>query len=264
MGDYAAVVSKGALSILDSAKLPGLAEEFIARIVKARADDYVLKNRDLADIIRDNSMCTMLLTSFARSNGNTYLNFSLSDPLSGALKYLEKCEIDKSKFFKETEAEIDELIDVNRKNLQTVCEMIFSQIFDNQKRMPKALVRMCNFLDCVVGDIIAIRNQQGATSPKLPSPPVIKEEPPQPKEISISIPVPSLTVQNDSLDKLGDVSIVILQKPVTPETIEAIFDVKPVSNPTPTAAMAQKSLGILSIQQKVVGAFLFLRFFVPG
>jgi GTPase-activator protein for Ras-like GTPase len=119
----------------------------------------VLKNRDLADIIRDNSMCTMLLTSFARINGSAYIAQSLTQPLNAIFAKLSDCEVDIHKIQKETPEESQEQLEINRANLQIVCDTLFTHIFDNQNRMPRSMMRMCHFLEKMVAEIIAIRSQ---------------------------------------------------------------------------------------------------------
>ena len=40
VGDMAATVSRGVLALLDASQLPGISEEFIARIFKNRSAEY--------------------------------------------------------------------------------------------------------------------------------------------------------------------------------------------------------------------------------
>lgn len=119
----------------------------------------VLKNRDLADIIRDNSMCTMLLTAFARANGNLYLKKSISEPLADIYYLLNDCEVDTSKINKETPEEVQIQLDSNRMNLQLVCNNVFTKIFDRQSEMPIEMIRMCHFLEKMVAELIDLRRK---------------------------------------------------------------------------------------------------------
>ncbi|KAI8927608.1 hypothetical protein BC831DRAFT_166312 [Entophlyctis helioformis] len=96
VGDTAAVVSKGVMTLLKY-RNPNLAEEFLKRIFRSRAFEYISKSRDLSDIIRDNSMATMLLNAFAKSEGYGFLSISLTAPLNGIFAHLDSCEIDPSK-----------------------------------------------------------------------------------------------------------------------------------------------------------------------
>ncbi|KAH6574130.1 hypothetical protein BASA50_010057 [Batrachochytrium salamandrivorans] len=203
VGDTAASVSKGVLTLLRY-RNADLVESFLKRIFRTRAIEYVCKSRDLSDIIRDNSMATMLLNAFAKSDGYGFLSISLTAPLNGIFHTLDSCEIDSSKLryaaasnaiaalplpsapalspsstarsesvpapfphrFSETQdthaddkltpPTIEETLLTNRKNLQASCTRLFTHVFENRKRMPPSLRRMCQFILETVNEMAVV------------------------------------------------------------------------------------------------------------
>lgn len=93
VGDTAASVSLGVLSLLRK-RGPKITEEFLKRLFRSRIEEYISKSRDLSDIVRDNSMATMLLNAFARSEGTQYLIKSLQASINNVLPSTTSCELD--------------------------------------------------------------------------------------------------------------------------------------------------------------------------
>ncbi|KAJ1342183.1 hypothetical protein BSLG_003258 [Batrachochytrium salamandrivorans] len=160
--------------------------------------------RDLSDIIQTDSMATMLLNAFAKSDGYGFLSISLTAPLNGIFHTLDSCEIDSSKLryaaasnaiaalplpsapalspsstarsesvpapfphrFSETQdthaddkltpPTIEETLLTNRKNLQASCTRLFTHVFENRKRMPPSLRRMCQFILETVNEMAVV------------------------------------------------------------------------------------------------------------
>ncbi|KAK6093271.1 hypothetical protein MT418_006599 [Batrachochytrium dendrobatidis] len=248
VGDTAAAVSKGVLTLLRY-RNPESVESFLKRIFRTRAIEYVCKSRDLSDIIRDNSMATMLLNTFAKSDGYGFLSISLTAPLNGIFHTLDSCEIDQTKLryaqeskpametsptpelaktseksdgygllsisltaplneifhtldsceidptkleysqelkpaietsatpeLAKTSAQtvstdlnstaalktissvplVETLLETNRKNLRAACTRLFTHVFENRKRMPPSLRRMCQFIFETVNEMATI------------------------------------------------------------------------------------------------------------
>ncbi|KAI8909795.1 hypothetical protein EDD86DRAFT_145725 [Gorgonomyces haynaldii] len=246
----------------------------------------VHRNRDLADIIRDNSMSTMLLTSFARLKGEAYLIVSLTQPLNAILPMLDNCDVDMSKINMLDPEQLQEL-EKNRNRLQKACDILFNHLFENQKRMPEGMQRMSSFLQQLVLDI-------SATRAHLSSPDFAKEDKQrkhrswsivdqeQPKQ---EVEVELVPLKDDkakvsrsmtSHAKLKSTEKIAVPKPPEVGRSKTKMEPKPKvliqeqspdkqDSPSPThQQLTTRALGILTTVQKVVGAFLFLRFFVPG
>ena len=100
----------------------------------------------------------MLLTAYARNEGEAYLVQTLTKPLNFIYPILSKCEIDPQKIAKtlatntenpDSEKEISD----NRNNLEHVCEKIFQSIFASQEKLPQTLTSMCCFLTETIEEI---------------------------------------------------------------------------------------------------------------
>ena len=279
------------------------------------------KNRDLADIIRDNSMCTMLLTSFARINGATYLVQCLKEPLNDIMSITASCEVDGSKLINDDGSENNEKLMANRKNLETVSTALFLHILDNQKLMPNSLMRMCHFIETMVAEIVENRLRQPVVSPEnnhgepvqlsktehiitshnVPRPrsntspnrsrtrsfirsPLTANEnvPPVPmiheKIINQSMITESPLILEPSCVSPVNQTLIIpnalannplpILEPSNPVVIAKNMSTPDVTSPTlvtsgSSASIPLKTIGTLSQTQKVVGSFLFLRYFVP-
>nr|KAJ3419752.1 Ras GTPase activating protein ira2 [Polyrhizophydium stewartii] len=225
VGDTAATVSKGVLTLLKY-RSPHTTEDFLKRIFRTRAVEYICKSRDLSDIIRDNSMATMLLNAFAKACGYGFLSISLTAPLNGIFGLLEECEIDPAKLKgkvtspagtvdsgigsastasphmpagditaagqhgsahsaslagstpagaggsasadpgsshtgatsaavspNSTASPAEQQLEEHRRNLETACTRLFAHIFENKRRMPSSLRRMCFFLLTTVNEM---------------------------------------------------------------------------------------------------------------
>ncbi|KXS21652.1 hypothetical protein M427DRAFT_275777 [Gonapodya prolifera JEL478] len=62
-------------------KEPKLEEILIRRVLRKRIKTFCERQRDLSDILRDNSMSCMLISSFAHRDGRQYLLSALETPL---------------------------------------------------------------------------------------------------------------------------------------------------------------------------------------
>ncbi|KAI9002731.1 Rho GTPase activation protein [Gaertneriomyces semiglobifer] len=156
VGDTAANVSLGVLSLLRRQKENGT-EAFLKRLLRARIEGYLTKSRDLSDIIRDNSMATMLLNAFARSEGLHYLGDCLKEPLQNVLPFIQGCEIDPIKLPSNMDPEdLQELITENESRLKSACSRLLLSIIERQDEMPWPIRRMCHYLKDTVEEMYEI------------------------------------------------------------------------------------------------------------
>lgn len=195
VGDAAALWSKGILKILNSGRIEkDNVQEFLKRALRNRIRDYRAKSRDLSDITRDNSLVTMLLTAYARSEGESFLSQTLTKPLNSIYPLLSKCEVDPQKLskgqpinssqeFKNLENEIT----ANRLNLEQVCEKVFQTIFESREKLPLTILSMCCFLTDTIEETSSIdpasikrkvsseetHIKTGITQPNQPSSPLL-------------------------------------------------------------------------------------------
>ncbi|TPX64377.1 hypothetical protein SpCBS45565_g05938 [Spizellomyces sp. 'palustris'] len=153
VGDTAASVSLGVLSLLRRQRERGT-EAFLKRLLRSRIQGYLMKSRDLSDIIRDNSMATMLLNAFARYEGLHYLSQSLTEPLRDILPFIDGCEIDPQKFPPDMDQfTVQELLAENESRLKSACSRLLTSIVEKKEQMPVTLKRMCHFLRATVDEI---------------------------------------------------------------------------------------------------------------
>ncbi|KAI8895410.1 hypothetical protein BC833DRAFT_162530 [Globomyces pollinis-pini] len=117
-----------------------------------------MRSRDLADITRDNGLVTMLLIAYARQEGSSFLNQSITQPLKSILPLLADCEIDPQKIHLQppnnTTQDINTKLLSNRHNLQLACQQLFITIFDFSKKPPPKLLSMCHFLSKSVDEVL--------------------------------------------------------------------------------------------------------------
>lgn len=100
------------------------------------------KGRDLNDIIRDNSMHTMLLSAYATSEGMSFLAHCIQSTLHEVLDVIEDCEIDPTKL-----PENDtERLESNRQRLAETATKFVDSIYNGRDRMPKSLKQMSRLL----------------------------------------------------------------------------------------------------------------------
>ncbi|KAJ3161400.1 Ras GTPase activating protein ira2 [Geranomyces michiganensis] len=113
-----------------------------------------MKSRDLSDIIRDNSMATMLLNAFARYEGLQYLSLSLTEPLRDILPFVSGCEIDPLKFPPDMdESAMEDAQAENEARLKSACSRLLTGVVERQSAMPDSLKRMCKYLKEIVDEI---------------------------------------------------------------------------------------------------------------
>lgn len=93
-------------------------------MVKYHIIILVTKGRDLNDIIRDNSMQTIMLNAYATYEGVAFLGHCLQSTLVEVLPTIEDCEIDPSKLpendTKTLEENMGRLIDATMKFVNSI------------------------------------------------------------------------------------------------------------------------------------------------
>ncbi|KAJ3021493.1 Ras GTPase activating protein ira2 [Thoreauomyces humboldtii] len=153
VGDTAASVSLEVLALLrkQSARVT---EAFLKRLLRTRIEGYIMKSRDLSDIIRDNSMATMLLNAFARYEGLSYLGQTLGEPLRDILPFVDGCEIDPQKFPQDMDpSAVEDLLAENEARLKSACSRLLTSVVEKRGQMPFSLRRMCKYLREIVDEI---------------------------------------------------------------------------------------------------------------
>ncbi|KAJ1923946.1 hypothetical protein IWQ60_005529, partial [Tieghemiomyces parasiticus] len=109
---------------------------FIKYAIREKMLESYTKGKDISEVLRDNSMSTMLLVTYTQTEGRGYL-LSLLQPCLQRLQAIVKdCEIDPLR--------VDpDRIAVNRQNLHTACRVILDTVIEAKGRMPFALQAMC-------------------------------------------------------------------------------------------------------------------------
>ncbi|KAJ3219244.1 hypothetical protein HK099_004762 [Clydaea vesicula] len=148
VGNTAANVSVGVLALLRKQQ-KGTTERFLKRLLSSRVEEYFIKGRDLSDIIRDNSMPTMLLNTYANYEGVTYLSQCISKPLYESMSLIEHCEIDPQKMPENSD---ENSLKLNIENLQKATLLFVDAILHEKEQMPNTLKGMCKFLNSVMTD----------------------------------------------------------------------------------------------------------------
>ena len=108
----------------------------------------------------------MLLTAFARTEGQAYLAQTLSKPLNTNYSILSNCELDPQKLKGDENVNVQQVIDQNRQNLEKVCEIVFTAIFESRTKLPKSMIGMCAFLTEMIDEVMRL---DPATIPRRPS-----------------------------------------------------------------------------------------------
>ncbi|KAI9209605.1 uncharacterized protein BJ171DRAFT_608798 [Polychytrium aggregatum] len=182
VGDTAAKVSVGVISLLKMHSETSTTE-FLKRLLKAKIESYLKRQKDLSDILRDNSMTSMLLNTFARSEGSHYLSKCLLMPICEIHKFSDRCEIDPSKIKPPlsapkdgseagggtSEAAVEHTIGSNMQNLKKAVVMILRSIKEHHEDFPAEMQRLCYFLcskiteiETYIGDAARGINSQAA------------------------------------------------------------------------------------------------------
>ncbi|KAJ3262232.1 hypothetical protein HK103_002645 [Boothiomyces macroporosus] len=220
--------------------------------------EYKKKSRDLSDVTRDNSLVTMLLVAYARYEGTSYLSLTLSKPLNTVYNLLSNCEIDPQKINSE---DVHKTMAQNRKNLEEACKILFSHIFDNRKRMPATLLDMCAFLSQTVEELMDKSNTSIALLPASV----------ERKLSRVGKKKPEFSESPSGMNFMGDHtpfgSIKAKDSPLTssPGNVYPLSGLVPSpSHHSKLSTNSAKNLGNLTVAEKIVGSFLFLRFLVPA
>lgn len=248
-------------------------------------------------------MSTMLLNAYARYEGMTYLNKCVGIPFQKASLLIEDCEIDPQKLSEDGTKTREEKSSENEKKLCQATLLFLSGILEGTEVMPQSMRTMCRFLHYIVVDQ-TLNSQQSSLQhlarPKNESrsfPDILNPGTPtktKTKELQqneLKSGSPSANTNDESRFKLLRKLSQHARKSSNPPLLSASLDVSDVKskdqsrrNSTHSSKYeeyrasasttssdrnldgigATASLGILTVAEKLVGSFLFLRFFIPG
>ncbi|KAJ3031252.1 UNVERIFIED_CONTAM: hypothetical protein HDU68_005591 [Siphonaria sp. JEL0065] len=160
-------------------------ELFLKRLLAIKIVQFEHKEKDLNDILRDNSLTTLLLTTFIRQMGAHFLHKTIPPTLEAMFPLLQHCEMDPMKLKHvinsppptsslsdsstlpdQTNDSLQAEISKNQVNLTTVCTSILDVFIENaidttpgkkpkqslqqqqirQDEIPDSVKRLCRFL----------------------------------------------------------------------------------------------------------------------
>ncbi|KAJ1969650.1 hypothetical protein H4R35_006079, partial [Dimargaris xerosporica] len=113
--------------------------QFIKHAIRDKMLESFTRGKDISEVLRDNSMSTMLLVTYTQVEGRAYL-VSLLQPCMDELQRLIKdCEIDPMRV---DSAKLEQ----NRRNLYKACTMLLEAVIKAQAQMPTSLQAMCSLI----------------------------------------------------------------------------------------------------------------------
>ncbi|KAI8823837.1 hypothetical protein BJ741DRAFT_634088 [Chytriomyces cf. hyalinus JEL632] len=154
VGEKASIVATGVLALLencvDNTASNGSAvsctEIFLRRLLAIKVLQFDERDKDQNDILRDNSLTTLLLTSYIRQKGEPFLKQIVTPKLESLFPILDHCEMDPTKLQGvENDTPTTEL-QTNQKNLVRVCQGLLDTVFQNMDQIPDSVRRLCRFL----------------------------------------------------------------------------------------------------------------------
>ncbi|KAJ3296213.1 hypothetical protein HDU79_007302 [Rhizoclosmatium sp. JEL0117] len=184
VGEKATAVANGVLALLGlCSDRSGLFDEniscseiFIKRLLAIKVVQFEHKEKDLNDILRDNSITTMLLTTYIRQNGAHFLHHTIPKTIESLFPILNNCEMDplKMKHVSEQNDVLAEVLAKNQVHLVTVCATLVTVFLEKaaggEDGIPKSVQRVCRFL----GEII---ERPSDLTPALKPPPIPPQSP---------------------------------------------------------------------------------------
>ncbi|KAI8909796.1 Rho GTPase activation protein [Gorgonomyces haynaldii] len=240
VGENAQTIAKGIMTLLDKDGIL-VSENFLMRLFRKRAHSYLETGQDISSITRDNGTLTMLLSVFANTKGREYLKETLSPALLLVAPILEKIEIDVSQYDSTVRGTNDaEKLNASRTRLRNCFKILFKSILDSQERMPSTLRRMCLFFNETVQEVVD-KQTSGELSPD--------------------------SFMHNLFASTAKLEAELLRLPsfMTESSIGLAVDTNGVDKPQTTdSPSVTRNLGYLTVAERVIGSFIFLRFFLPA
>ncbi|KAJ3408752.1 hypothetical protein HDU80_004697 [Chytriomyces hyalinus] len=112
-------------------------------ITDTRPDE---RDKDQNDILRDNSLTTLLLTSYIRQKGEPFLKQIVTPKLESLFPILDHCEMDPAKLQGAEKDTPTTELQTNQQNLVRVCQGLLDTVFQNMDQIPDSVRRLCRFL----------------------------------------------------------------------------------------------------------------------
>ncbi|KAJ1980225.1 hypothetical protein H4R33_005536 [Dimargaris cristalligena] len=135
-GDKAALWSHLIVTLLRRQNSPESIQAFIKYAIREKMLESYTKGKDISEVLRDNSMSTLLLVTYTQTEGRPYLLSLLQPCLQQLQSIIKDCEIDP---FRVSPG----MIDRNRDNLHTACRLILDTVINARQHMPTPLQDMC-------------------------------------------------------------------------------------------------------------------------
>ncbi|KAJ3130554.1 hypothetical protein HK100_008001 [Physocladia obscura] len=154
VGETASIVSNGILTLLTHCDSSGpfknginCVEILIKRLLNFKIRQFAKHQKNLNDILRDNSVTTLLLTNFIRSQGSNFLSNRIFPALESLTPLLPLCEMDpKNLSSDDNQTCFDHQISESQKNLVAACVAVIDAITENASEMPNVICRLCTFI----------------------------------------------------------------------------------------------------------------------
>ncbi|KAJ1567927.1 hypothetical protein HK405_004287, partial [Cladochytrium tenue] len=273
--EQAAVVAKGVVALLAprSGEHGPKAVVFVEAQVAAKIGEFTRKGRDLSDLLRDNSIPTLILSNLAKREGRSYLATTLSPPLREHLPALSRCGACLSSAgnsYAAAKLEADTNVDDPPQILIARCTAaVVDAVAASLAGMPHSLRRLCRFLSREVGAAAAaVSPCTHPTGPRASSP--LRLRPTATAATTAAAGVP----QGHKRAASSGPVLLLLRAPLSSERSRAA-SASPQSSGSPCDVL--RAAGIetkageavatgagLSPAEKTVGAFLFLWFIIPA
>ncbi|KAI3653435.1 hypothetical protein MP228_001382 [Amoeboaphelidium protococcarum] len=140
VGDAAVALSNSVISLLKQID-EDTSDRFVRRVLRTKTYIYVSKGRRMADLLRDNYMSTMILTSYTKSFGHQYLKNVLQSPMDQVGELI--CEPVESQ---DEDGNVVQLRMCSEENIIKCCELFLQAILKSKDKMPKEFRKLCNYL----------------------------------------------------------------------------------------------------------------------
>ncbi|KAJ1660250.1 hypothetical protein IWQ61_000810 [Dispira simplex] len=135
-GDKAVFWSHLIVNLLRKQNSPETMQSFIKYAIREKMLESYTKGKDISEVLRDNSMSTLLLVTCTQTEGRQYLLNTLQPCLQKLQPIIKDCEIDPARIAPEKAAQ-------NQANLHQACRTLLDAIIQSKDQLPLPLRSMC-------------------------------------------------------------------------------------------------------------------------
>jgi len=131
-------------------------ERFLATIIKDKLRRDFAFSKFPREILRDNSLATMIIISYVQSECEEYVHKALKPAFEKIASQISSCEIDPVK------SNDDRL--ANTETLKWVCSIILHSILDAKQSLPPVVLKLCSTLKKEIEEIWTPTNNKSTSS----------------------------------------------------------------------------------------------------